>query len=485
MKYSRDNEREADAYGVELMRKAGMDGRALAVMLGRLEQAAHRLHRPGMPTFLSSHPATQERRAAILAAMGTSVQALESEQRQEAKERPSDGAPRAAPAASQREILALVDSADFEALERTLAGYQRRYESDPAKEDELYTAFAAFRIVRPDAEPMLRQWTQQMPRSYSASLALGVFHLWHGIQARGDAYVADTPPENLRRMRELLAQARAELERSTRLTAKPYLSELSLVTLSRYVSDRALGREHYLAGIAMAPQSLRLRQARMTSLEPKWGGSFAKMDALARESSAQLKHRAAIAQIAARVPAARADAMRSQGEFEQAAKLYQDALRMDPSANELRCSRAWALSQDGRHAEAYEQAKDGFDADHASAECVRAGLSAARQMKDRGKVVALATRAIEANPNWAYPYTQRGWAREKDGRREAAFRDYLAAAKLGDPWAEMRAGHGYFMAWGVQADRDQGVEWLRKAAADGNLEAKGMLAKALQLTGQR
>ena len=40
------------------------------------------------------------------------------------------------------------------------------------------------------------------------------------------------------------------------------------------------------------------------------------------------------------------------------------------------------------------------------------------------------------------------------------------------------------MGWGVHADQDRGVEWLRKAAADGNLEAKGMLAKALQLTGR-
>jgi predicted Zn-dependent protease len=484
MKYSRDNEAEADAYGAELMRRAGLDGRALAVMLGRLEQTAHRMRRPGMPTFLSSHPATEQRRAAILAAVGSSVQEQEDEEREQARPRGPQNAGGSAPEAPQREILALVDSADFDALERTLAGYQRRYESDPAKAEPLWAAFSAFRNARPDAEPVLRRWAQKMPRSYSASLALGIFYLWHGIEARGDAYVSDTPPEKLRMMRELLAKARVELERSTSLTAKPYLSHLSLVTLSRYVGDRALGREHYLAGIAVAPQSLRLRRARMTSLEPKWGGSFGEMEALARESAAQLKDPAAVADIEASVPAARASALRAQGEFERAATLYQDALRIDPSANELRCGRAWALSQGGRQAEAYAQAKEGFDADQHSGECVNAGLWAARQMNDRAKVAALATRAIEANPGWANPYIQRGWASEKDGRREAAFQDYLAAAKLGDPWAEMRAGHGYFMGWGIKADRDRGVQWLRKAAADGNTRAKGMLAKALQLTGQ-
>jgi predicted Zn-dependent protease len=484
MKYSRDDEREADAYAVDTMTRAGLDGRALAVMLGRLEKAARQAQRVGVPTFLSSHPATKERRAAILAALGTSVQAQEDREREERKNRQPDGARRYAPPASQQEILALVDKADFDALERTLAGYQQRYEDDPAKEEELYTAFATFRLVKPGAEPTLRRWTEKMPQSYSASLALGIFYLWHGIEARGTAYVADTPPEKLRRLTELLSKARPELERSTGLTARPYLSHLSLVTLSRYVGDRELGRQHYLAGIQVAPQSLRLRRARMTSLEPKWGGSYAEMEALARESAAQLKDRAAIADLAASVPAAKADDFRSQGEFEKAAQLYADALRINPAANELRCTRAWALSQGGRHAEAYVQAKQGFDLDRHSGECMNAALWAARQMKDRDKVAAFATLAIESNPNWAYPYTQRGWASEKGGQRAAAFQDYLAAAKLGDAWSEMRAGHGYFMGWGVQVDRDKGIEWLRKAAADGNVEAKGMLAKALQLTGK-
>jgi len=485
MKYSRDDEREADDYAVDTMTRAGLDGRALAIMLGRLEKAGRQSQRVGMPTFLSSHPGTDERRAAILAAMGTNVEAQEDQERHEAKDRQPDSTRRYAPPASQQEILDLVDKANVDALERTLAGYQQRYEDDPAKEEELYTAFATFRLAKADAEPTLRRWTEKMPQSYAASLALGIFYLWHGIDARGSAYIADTPPEKLRLMTELLAKARPELERSTGLTVKPYLSHLSLVTLSRYIGDRELGRQHYLAGIQISPQSLRLMRARMTSLEPKWGGSYAEMEALARDAAAQLKDRAAIADLAASVPAARADDLRSQGEFEKAASLYGEALRIDPAANELRCSRAWALSQGGRHAEAYQQAKEGFDADHHSGECVNAGLWAARQMKDRDTVAAFATLAIQENPNWAYPYTQRGWAREKDGQRAAAFQDYLAAAKLGDPWSEMRAGYGYFMGWGVQVDHDKGIEWLRKAVADGNVEAKAMLAKAVQLTGKR
>jgi predicted Zn-dependent protease len=58
-KYSRDHEREADRYAVEMMRKAGIEPRHFAAILARLEGEAPR--RGGLPTFLASHPPTDER----------------------------------------------------------------------------------------------------------------------------------------------------------------------------------------------------------------------------------------------------------------------------------------------------------------------------------------------------------------------------------------------------------------------------------------
>ena len=64
-KYSRDNEREADAYAVELMRRSEIDPRYLATMLGRLEGT--RRFRAGLPDFLASHPAACGARSAAAA----------------------------------------------------------------------------------------------------------------------------------------------------------------------------------------------------------------------------------------------------------------------------------------------------------------------------------------------------------------------------------------------------------------------------------
>ena len=58
--YSRVQETAADAYGAELMNKAGGDGRALGTMLAKIGKASQ----PGM-TILHGHPETKQRIAAI------------------------------------------------------------------------------------------------------------------------------------------------------------------------------------------------------------------------------------------------------------------------------------------------------------------------------------------------------------------------------------------------------------------------------------
>jgi len=60
-KFSRDNEREADAYALELLRRGGIGPQHFGAILARMQAQAPR--GPMLPTFLSSHPATEERKA--------------------------------------------------------------------------------------------------------------------------------------------------------------------------------------------------------------------------------------------------------------------------------------------------------------------------------------------------------------------------------------------------------------------------------------
>jgi TPR repeat protein/Zn-dependent peptidase ImmA (M78 family) len=58
-----------------------------------------------------------------------------------------------------------------------------------------------------------------------------------------------------------------------------------------------------------------------------------------------------------------------------------------------------------------------------------------------------------------------------------AFNNYLIAAKKGNPVAQERIGWMYFKGKGVKKDKDQGIEWWKKAAQKGNGAAISFLTR--------
>ena len=80
-KYSRDYEREADQYALDLLQRSNIEPRYFASILQRMEEAAP--EHGNMPSFLSSHPATEERKALALKAAGDHTAADDEEDAEE------------------------------------------------------------------------------------------------------------------------------------------------------------------------------------------------------------------------------------------------------------------------------------------------------------------------------------------------------------------------------------------------------------------
>lgn len=64
LNFTRDNEREADRIGLQILERAGFDPRAMAVFFERLQRAS-RLYESGAPSYLRTHPLTFERIADV------------------------------------------------------------------------------------------------------------------------------------------------------------------------------------------------------------------------------------------------------------------------------------------------------------------------------------------------------------------------------------------------------------------------------------
>jgi predicted Zn-dependent protease len=64
LNFTRDNEREADRVGLQILERSGYDPRAMAAFFERLQRAT-RIYETGAPAYLQTHPLTYERIADI------------------------------------------------------------------------------------------------------------------------------------------------------------------------------------------------------------------------------------------------------------------------------------------------------------------------------------------------------------------------------------------------------------------------------------
>jgi Zn-dependent protease with chaperone function len=481
-RYSRDNEREADQYALTLLQRSGIEPRHFAAILQRMDAKAHK--GSAIPTFLSSHPPTREREALAL-----SVAAGKEEAAADASVEISDDIAPKRPRLKvlepqQRAIIALLERRNYEELERVLGALQLAFEQEPQGARKLEEAFRSFGKLAPGAAPALNEWVVQKPASYAARVARANYAITLGEEARGTDFIRDTAPERIERMRTYFDNARADLAVSLTLTPKPYLSHRALLTIARSDGSRDEQRMHYQQAVRYAPASVETRLAYMVTLEPRWGGSIAQMEALVNESRAVLKDPQDLDRIAARIPAYRSFDSRQAKDYPRALAYLDESVKLYASADAL-CQRAYVLRMLKRNSEALNDVSLALFKVRDDRYCLDMAASLASGATDAGEAIRLMGMVIEVDPSSTAALNQRGWRYQAMGKQELAFADYLASATLGDAWAQRHAGKMYWSGQGVKEDREEGILWLRKAAAQGDANARLSLEQALAQSGRK
>src|SRR5258706_2321883 len=101
---------------------------------------------------------------------------------------------------SDREVLALVESDQFDTLDRHFSALQNGYKNGSVGDVELRAAFRAFYATDPALERHYTAWVDHYPRSYVARLARGSYFKKVGLEARGSKPFAETTDAQLQRM---------------------------------------------------------------------------------------------------------------------------------------------------------------------------------------------------------------------------------------------------------------------------------------------
>ncbi len=75
--------------------------------------------------------------------------------------------------------------------------------------------------------------------------------------------------------------------------------------------------------------------------------------------------------------------------------------------------------------------------------------------------------------------------REEKGQVQEAFKDLLAAAKMGHTWSQVNLGNYFAAGKGIAADFQEAEKWYRLAANKGDSSAAYNLALDLEARGKR
>ena len=186
----------------------------------------------------------------------------------------------------KREVLALLRSARYEELERFLREQRNLVARDIGYEYHLRDAYLAFHHEDPALEAQLDAWVAARPTSSEALLARGDYYVARAWARRGEKLASETSQEQMEGMRQFAVQAAADAR--TALAMQP-AHPVGYSILLAVLQFGGWSEEHE-ALLAQAlhdhPTSFVLRAEAMNAMEPRWGGSYARMEAFADEAAA-------------------------------------------------------------------------------------------------------------------------------------------------------------------------------------------------------
>lgn len=182
-------------------------------------------------------------------------------------------------------LRAMLFRGEYADLTKAIEDLQREFEADNAKETWVVDAMSAFGSAEPALNAPLDQWVAATPASFAPYLARAA-HLHDVAWAiRGHGWIKDTSADERKGMRETDARARADVDKAIAIAPKLVAGQRLRIDIARGESDVETGEKSLREGLAECPSCFRLRVSYMTQLTPRWGGSYAKMEAFAKTSA--------------------------------------------------------------------------------------------------------------------------------------------------------------------------------------------------------
>jgi uncharacterized protein len=182
-------------------------------------------------------------------------------------------------------VRRLLTSRSYDQLDAVLSAYSDSVNNDYRLEYRLFDAYDSFDVPIRSLEPLLDEWVSEHPKSAPARMARGVYLSSLGWNARGAKESNETSRTQFQQMDAFFARATSDFYMGARLDSRSIVPYRGLMLIVMNEPDGAMERLLLDRGLKLQPYSFRLRNTYMSSLTPRWGGSYASMRRFAEESA--------------------------------------------------------------------------------------------------------------------------------------------------------------------------------------------------------
>ncbi len=327
------------------------------------------------------------------------------------------------PEAGDRLRKLLKDKA-YSGLEDELQQRLGRVDRGTDSDEVLRMGLKSMLVAEPAYEPLLAEWIRLYPKSYLARISRAFYYVDAGYAKRGTRFAHKTSQEQFQAMNREFTSAGADLDVAVGLHASPTLAYALRIKIARASSINDPSQRLIDEGLSRFPKSLAIRTAAAASLNPKWGGSFEALDALAASSRTAGMSELDVRTVAYHVAMEKGNYYHVVSrQLTRAAAYYREAGAL------CRSFEAW-----------------------------RQALRASYEIEDWAAVNDAADHALEIEPTNILALERRALALEHLGKTTQSLRDYETATTLGSSWAPNKLGWLYWQGKGVPRD-------LRRARA--------------------
>jgi tetratricopeptide (TPR) repeat protein len=246
----------------------------------------------------------------------------------------------------------------FKSLNSNLEEFQQAFEEDYQAEDYVFDAFEAFKKADSAYEPVLQNWVTQFPASYASYVARAEYYCACALQARGNKRAIEKDQNEYKEMERYYSLALLDIDQALKLNVRLDVCYALKVEIGMALEKEELITNALVEASKYHPYAYRVRLKYLQTLTPRNSGSYQKMEGFIVTCTKLTVDNPKLKELSAAIPADKGSAFYYLGKYDQAVKMYTEALKYS-NHHSYYTDRgdAYAKLQDFKHAlEDYDRA---------------------------------------------------------------------------------------------------------------------------------